>query len=178
MKEILFFALLFSSQTLFSQVLKSENGTVSFVSNAPLELIKGKSKQLRGVIEATKQEFAFSVEVKTFEGFNSPLQQEHFHENYLETKQFPSIFFTGKIIEKIDFQQDIKTTVRAKGYLTVHGVKQERIIKSELEIRKGKVFITSQFTVLLAEHHISIPKIVNQKIAEEIQVKVNIEFVK
>jgi polyisoprenoid-binding protein YceI len=178
MKEILFFLLFFSSQTLFSQILKSENGVVSFVSNAPLELIKGKSKQLRGMIDVTKQEFAFSVEVNSFQGFNSPLQQEHFHENYLETKKFPNITFTGKIIEKIDFQQDIKTTVRAKGYLTVHGVKQERIIKSELEIRKGKVFITSQFTILLAEHQISIPKIVNQKIAEEIQVKVNVEFSK
>lgn len=175
-KNLLLFVFFFIKGTLFSQILKSDNGAVSFTSNAPLEVIKGKSSQLKGVIDVAKQTFAFSVEVNSFKGFNSPLQQEHFHENYLETKIFPSIIFTGKIIEKIDFQQDIKTTVRAKGYLTVHGVKQERIIKSDLEIRKGKVFITTQFTVPLAEHQIAIPKIVNQKIAEEIQVKVNVEL--
>lgn len=178
MREGLTIVLILYKFLVIAQTYKTEKGSVSFLSDAPLELIKGKSNQLRGLIDVSKQEFAFSVETKSFQGFNSPLQKEHFHENYLEITKYPNITFIGKIIEKIDFQRDIVTTVRAKGYLTVHGIKQERIIKSELEIRKGKIYISSQFTVLLADHQITIPKIVNQKIAEEIKVSTTIELVK
>ena len=62
--------------------------------------------------------------------------------------------------------------MRAKGKLSIHGVEQERIIKSQLENKGGKLYITASFTVPIVEHDITIPKIVHQKIAEEIQVTI------
>ncbi len=148
------------------------NGTVILKSVATLELIQAKSDKLRGVIDTDKKTFAWSVDIKTFEGFNSPLQREHFNENYMESDHFPKASFLGKIIETIDFEAPGIQYVRAKGKLTLHGVEQERIIKSQLENKSGKLYIKSSFTVPVAEHNIGIPKIVHQKIAEEIQVTV------
>ena len=110
--------------------------------------------------------------MRSFEGFNGPLQKEHFNENYLESLKYPKATFAGKIIEKIDFQKDGTYPVRAKGKLSVHGVEQERIIKSSLEIKGDRLVVRSTFTVPLSDHAISIPKIVHQKIAEEIEVTV------
>ena len=157
-------------------LLHCDNGRVNFKSDAALEVIQAKSNKLHGVIDPANQTFAWAVELKTFEGFNSALQREHFKENYLETDEFPKAIFQGKIIEKIDFQKDGTYSVRAKGKLLIHGVEQERILNSQLVLKNGKAFIHSDFTVLLSDHNINIPRIVHQKIAEEIAVTVEAEL--
>lgn len=157
-------------------VFRCENARVSFMSDAPLEVISAKSSKLRGVIDTAKQTFAWSVDVRTFEGFNSPLQREHFNENYMESKKYPKASFSGKLIEKIDFRKNGTYTIRTKGQLNIHGVDQERIIKCLIEVLGNKIKVQSTFTVLLVDHNISIPKVVYQKIAEEIVVSVNAEL--
>lgn len=152
------------------------NGKISFVSKAALELIKASSNKLMGAIDPSNNTFGWSVDARSFEGFNSPLQQEHFNENYMEYTEYPRLSFTGKIIEKIDFQQNGKYTLRAKGKLVAHGVEQERIIRCELEVAGNKIRVHADFTVPLADHDIRIPKIVNQKIAEEVSVTVDAEL--
>lgn len=160
------------------EIFRCENGKVGFKSDAPLEVIQAKSSKLRGAIDSENQTFAWTVDVKTFEGFNSPLQREHFNENYMESKKYPKASFTGKIIEAIDFQKDGTYSIRAKGQLNIHGVEQERIIKSQLEVSGNKIKIQSTFGVPLSDHNITIPKIVYQKIAEEITITVDAELVK
>ncbi len=157
-------------------VFRCENGKVSFKSDAPLEVISAKSTRLRGAIDTAKQTYAWSVDIKTFEGFNSPLQREHFNENYMESKKYPKSSFAGKIIENIDFQKNGTYSVRTKGQLNIHGVEQERIIKTQVEVNGNKLRVQATFTVLLADHNITIPKVVYQKIAEEITVTVNAEL--
>ena len=156
-----------------SPVYVIKKGSVKFTSDAPLELIEAESKELKGLIDFGKETFAFTVASGSFEGFNSALQKEHFNENYMESKIFPRSSFSGKIIEKLDLSQDGDYTIRAKGKLVVHGVEQERIIKSGLKVRNGVVAIESVFTVPLQDHNITIPKVVYQKIAEEITVAIN-----
>ena len=92
-----------------------EKGHVSFTSEAPLEVIKANSKQLRGAMNLDENTFAFVVSTRSFEGFNSPLQKEHFNEKYLESDLYPNTTFTGKIIEKIDFSTPGEYKLRAKG---------------------------------------------------------------
>ncbi len=72
--------------------------------------------------------------------------------------------------------QDGVYSIRAKGILNIHGVEQERIIKVDLRISKEVIYANANFTVLLQDHNITIPRVVFQKIAEEIKVNVNIEF--
>ena len=155
-----------------SVVYRTSNGMIAFRSDAPLEIIKASSEKLFGLIDAGKRTFAFKIAVRTFEGFNSPLQQIHFNENYLETDKYADASFSGKIIEPIDFTKSGKSTIRAKGILKIHGIEQERIIKSEVTVNENKIHLQSFFTVQLSDHGIRIPKIVHEKIANEIKVNV------
>ncbi len=159
-----------------NKTLLADNGKVTFSSYAPLEVIKASSDKMRGAIDTAKNLFAFSVEVKTFKGFNGDLQREHFHENYLETDKFPTASFRGKFIEQVDFAVSGTYTVRAKGMLLMHGVQQERIIKGAITISPSGITIQAAFSVQLEDHNIRIPKIVNEKIAEEINVDILIAF--
>ncbi len=155
------------------QIYTGSDGTVVFVSEAPLETIKATSSTLKGAVDPSQNTFAFSVEIASFDGFNSTLQKTHFNENYLESSRYPTASFSGEIIEEVDWQAEQVYEVRAKGILKVHGVEQERIIKGTLTIAGDRIEIASEFTVLLSEHRISIPKIVAQKISKEINVVIS-----
>ena len=157
---------------------RTTEGTIHFKSDAPLELIEASSKELRGIINPKDHTFAFVIKIRTFQGFNSPLQREHFNENYMESLKYPDATFSGKIIENTDLSNPGTYTIRAKGKLNIHGVEQERIIKSEVVSGEGGLELSSTFTILLEEHNISIPKIVYQKIAEEIQVEIRATLLK
>ena len=152
-------------------------GNVSFTSDAPLELIEAASDELKGVLKTADRSFAFRVPMKSFEGFNSALQQTHFNENYIESNKYPYTTFEGKIIEEISFYNPGTYNIRGKGSFTCHGVKRERIIQCKVTIAENKISVTSDFTVLLEEHNIKIPSVVSQKIAEEIVVSVDVELV-
>lgn len=148
-------------------------GKISFRSEAPMELIKASSNSLVGLMDTVKKNFSFKVPISSFEGFNSRTQREHFNENYMQTEQYPEASFKGKLIEDIDFSKDGIYTVRAKGILNIHGVEKERILKSDLTIKNKIISLRSNFTVLLSDHNIPIPKVVHQKLANEIKVEVS-----
>ncbi|MEJ8757162.1 YceI family protein [Pontibacter sp. H259] len=155
------------------QLYRITEGKIHFKSDAPLELIEASSTKLKGLIKTEDQTFAFSVANESFEGFNSALQREHFNENYMESNRYPNCTFSGKIIEPVDFTKNGMYSVRAKGKLSVHGVDVERIIKSTITIKDGEIKVNSSFIVPLQEHNITIPKVVYQKIAEEINVEIS-----
>jgi hypothetical protein len=154
-------------------IYQTVNGIVSFRSEAPLELIRASSDQLIGFIDVGKKIFSFGIPLRSFQGFNSPLQREHFNENYMESDKYPEASFKGKIIEDQDLTINGTYELRAKGTLTIHGVSQERIIKSDVTINNKKITIKSNFSVLLSDHNIPIPKVVYQKLADEIKVEIN-----
>jgi hypothetical protein len=71
----------------------------------------------------------------------------------------------------------VSQKIRAKGTLEIHGIKKERIIDVIL-VKKGDIFkVESKFNIMLEEHAIRIPKVVHQKIAENIRVHVQGEMV-
>lgn len=156
-----------------SQLYLTTSGKISFRSDAPLEVIRASSTDLIGLIDITKGNFSFKIQVHSFQGFNSPLQKEHFNENYMESDKYPEASFKGKIIEDVDLSVDGTYQVRTKGILTIHNVPQERIIQSDVTVKKNIITVHSAFTVLLSDHNIPIPMVVNQKLANEIKVEVN-----
>ncbi len=158
-------------------IYKVSNGSIAFRSDAPLELIKASSNNLAGLFDTKAKKFAFRIKVNSFEGFNTDLQKEHFNENYMESNVFPYASFEGKIIEDIDYGKPGIYNIRAKGNLTVHGVVQERIIKVDLTVKEKSVAVKSNFTVLLADHNITIPKVVHEKLASEIKLEVKAELI-
>lgn len=157
-------------------VFRCDTGKVLLKSDAALEVIEAQSNKLRGAIDLSTNSFAWTVEIRSFEGFNNRLQREHFNENYMESDKFPKASFAGKIIEQVDLQVEGTYAVRAKGKITVHGIEQERIIKSQVVVKGKHIHVTSTFTVPLSDHNITIPRIVYQKIAEEITVTIDADL--
>lgn len=147
-------------------------GKIKFISDAPLEIIKAESDKMSGIVDPTENKFAFSVRLKSFQGFNSALQMEHFHENYMESNVYPTITYVGKLLDKPDLSKDGVYEVRSKGHFNIHGVQKERIIKNKITVSKGNIFLDSSFGILLADYNITIPRIVHKKIAEEIQITI------
>ena len=163
---------LISSFSVKSQLYISKNGKVNFVSEAPLEIIKASSTKLSGVLKTSDKSFVFSVSMKSFNGFNSPLQKIHFNENYIESDKYPAAKFKGKIVEDIDFNKSGKYKVRAKGKFFIHGKENPMTIRCNIEVLKGEIKVDSQFVVYLKDHNIQIPTIVNQKLSEKINVTI------
>lgn len=176
MKKLILFCLFTSGCTIavYSQgdIYRTSKGQISFRSDAPLEIITASSTEFKGIIDPAALTFGFTVPVATFRGFNNGLQQQHFYENYMETSKYPDATFTGKIIEHIDLTVPGTYNVRAKGQLDIHGHPQERIIKVTLVSDGNQIHAKTSFVVPLVDHQIEIPKIVNQKIAQEIKVDV------
>lgn len=172
---ILFFSLI-AAQSAAQSIYAVRNGNIKFYSDAPQELIKAYSGDLNGAVDFSKKTFIFRIGISSFEGFNSPLQREHFNENYMETNVFPLATFTGKIIESIDLSKNDSYRIRAKGKLKIHGIEQERIIPATVNVKDGKVFIHSDFTVWLADHKIKVPRVVNNKLSQEIHVEMSAEL--
>ncbi|MBK9733473.1 MAG: YceI family protein [Saprospiraceae bacterium] len=114
--------------------------------------------------------------MRSFNGFNSALQQEHFNENYLESDKFPTATYVGKLLDPIDLSKDASYQVRTKGIFTIHGVGMERILKHEITIKNKLLLLRSSFIISLEDYNISIPSIVNKKIAEEINVSLEAQL--
>jgi polyisoprenoid-binding protein YceI len=175
---ILIIVSVFTQGILLSQTLyESKGSVVSFTSSAPLENISATTTAMKGLLNTTTNSFAFTIEISSFRGFNSDLQREHFNENYMESDLYPKAIFEGKLIDKFNPEASSQK-VRAKGGLTIHGIKQERIIEIVIEKKGDSYIIRSDFDVPLKDHGIRIPKIVNQKISESIAVTVKSEMVR
>lgn len=155
---------------------KVTRSLVTFTSDAPLERIVAENNKVKGLLDHTARSFAIQVPMADFQGFNAPLQREHFNENYMVTSDFPHATFSGRIIESVDLRQPGTHTVRAKGELAIRGVKKERIIPCVLVVAEDGVRVTSSFEVALDEHAIRVPRVVQQKIASVVVVSVDVLF--
>lgn len=158
-------------------VYEVQSGAINFHSDAPQELIKASSERITGIFDANKKTFVFRIGIASFMGFNSPLQREHFNENYMESALFPQAVYQGKIIEDIDFTKDGSYNVRSKGKLTIHGVAQERIINANIVCKGSVISVRSDFVVPLADHEIKIPRVVYDKLAPDINVSVAVKLI-
>lgn len=157
-------------------LLRTNNAEINFVSEAPLELIKASSSNCQGILNTETGEFAFRIFIKSFDGFNNPMQREHFYENYMEVSLYPDATFAGKLIDPMDINNEEKQSHRAKGELKIHGVTKEKIIDVQLHKEDDSILFNASFEVPIIDHNIEIPNIVRQKIAEKIYVEVKGEL--
>ncbi|OYU94925.1 MAG: hypothetical protein CFE21_14700 [Bacteroidetes bacterium B1(2017)] len=177
----IFLNLLVCDRNLIGQIpslYELKNGKISFFSYAPQEIIKASSDKIKGLINPSQNTFAVSVENSSFGGFNSALQQEHFNERFIESNTYTFSSYSGKIIDKVDWLKDGTNKVRVKGKLIIHGISQERILPVVITIKNGQINVSASFKVFLSDYEINIPSIVNQKISEQIDVAVNVNFEK
>ena len=148
-----------------------KNTEISIFSSAPIEDIAAKTSSGQSVYNAATGDLVFSVAINTFK-FRKALMQEHFNSDYLESDKYPRATFKGKIQEHPDLTKDGTYQITAAGVLDVHNVKQNRTLPGTLTVKNGVITMKSEFMVKCVDHHIDIPKLVFQNIAETIKVNI------
>ncbi|OYU94918.1 MAG: hypothetical protein CFE21_14665 [Bacteroidetes bacterium B1(2017)] len=175
MKKLVLAALFGFSMALVSnaQMFSTSTGKVSFFSKTPMENIDAESNTVLAVLKADTKEMAIIITNTSFK-FQNGLMEEHFNEKYVESEKFPKSIFKGKINENIDLTKDGEYTVTVTGKLTIHGVEVDRTIPGKIIVKGGTIQLKSNFSVKNADHKIEIPTIVTSKIAEAIDVTVDL----
>jgi polyisoprenoid-binding protein YceI len=175
MKKMMIAAVLIcSSTTLFAQKYMTRTGKASFFSSTPLENIEAFNNEVAGVIDTKTGDVAFQVPIKSFK-FEKALMKEHFNENYMESDKYPKAEFKGKIADagSVNFSKDGTYNVKTNGKLTIHGVTKDVSLPGTVTVKGNTVTVNSKFSVKTADYNISIPKLVEGKIAKQIEVTVN-----
>ena len=155
-----------------AQTYKTTKGDASFFSSAPIEDIEAQSNKMVCKLNTANYSVAFGVSIRSFQ-FDSEKMREHFNENYMESGKYKLAKFIGQIQDTIDYTVDGIHEITVLGNLTIHGVTKERTVKGTVVIKDGKVQLKSSFDVKVGDHKVKIPKLMFQKIAEEVKVTID-----
>lgn len=151
------------------QMYMTRTGEASFFSKTSVEDIKAVNKQAYAIIDVTKKQIAVSLLMKGFE-FKKELMQTHFNENYVESDKFPKGVFLGTFTS----MQPLLTTginkVEVAGKLTIHGITKNVILPATFQFLNGSLVGDATFNVSPADYNISIPALVRDNIAKQVQV--------
>ncbi len=107
--------------------------------------------------------------------FRKELMQEHFNENYVESDRYPKSTFKGTFTGDVDPQKPGVYNVEAQGVITLHGVEKSINTPATIEITGDGLTGTARFNLLPQDFNITIPGIVRDKIAKQIDVQVKID---
>jgi hypothetical protein len=164
-------------QLVSAQKYITKNGHVWFYSSTPMEEIEAHNRQVVSSLDCSNGEVALVLLIKSFE-FKRALMQEHFNENYMESDKFPKANFKGKIdnLNKVDLKKDGTYTADVSGDLTMHGVTKHLNLKATVTVKGTTINSTSKFTIVPQDYGIKIPSVVENKIAKEIQVTVEMAY--
>lgn len=175
MKKLMIVAvILCSTGNLFAQKYMTRTGKVTFFSSTPMENIEAFNNEAASVLDSKNGEVVFQVPVKSFK-FEKALMQEHFNENYMESDKYPKAEFKGQIadISSVNFAKDGTYNVKAVGKMTMHGVTQNITVPGTIVVKGNTATMNAKFNVRTADYKINVPKVVEGKIAKEIEVTVN-----
>ena len=155
----------------------TRNGYIKFYSHAPMEDIEAHNRQVTSFLDTETGEMAFSVLMKSFE-FEKALMQEHFNENYVESDKYPKSTFKGKILnpDAVNFNKDGVYNVKVDGDMTIHGVTNKISTDGTVEVKAGKITAKSKFPIAIADYKISVPAVVRDNIAKDVEVTVEMQY--
>lgn len=174
---ILLSILLIFSIACSAQKYIAKNGHIWFYSHTPVEDIEAHNNQVVSILNAADGTVQFSLLVKSFQ-FKKALMQEHFNENYMESDKIPKAGFTGMITNQADihYNKDGSYPAQVTGDLTIHGVTRSISTIGTLTISGKTIHAKAKFILKPKDFDITIPAVVEQNIAKEIEVNVDITY--
>ena len=158
---ILVVALLIGGVT-YSQKMITRAGEIKFDATVPgaLDEVIGNNTTVSSLFDKTSGELVVQGMVKSFK-FKSPLMEEHFNENYLESDKLPKTSFKGKVV---GFNGK-SGSYDVEGDLTIHGVTNK--VKTKMSVTSdGGILISGSFTIKLADYKIDVPALAKKTLAE------------
>lgn len=169
---------------------KEKRDSVSFNSDAPIEVIVGHTSDIKGEVivdesldlSKTPISARFDVPLASIDT-GIPLRNEHMRDNFLETAKYPNATFKLSKIGPGVLKPGQKLTVKAEGEFTVHGVTVKKQVPVDIYYVKkcadqlkmpgcDLLQIKAKFAVGLDDHKIKRPEAVFQKLASTVYVTV------
>ncbi|HNP32523.1 MAG TPA: YceI family protein [Flavobacterium sp.] len=171
--SILFFVLLAGS-TVFSQKMITRSGEIKFDATVPgaMDEVIGTNKTVSAIFDKSTGEIVVLGLVKSFK-FKSPLMEEHFNENYMESDKLPKTNFKGKLLN-----YDGKAgNYDVEGDLTIHGVTNKIKAKVAITNDGDKVTVSGTFSIKLSDYKLEVPALAKKTLAEtaKIALKLSLE---
>lgn len=148
---------------------------VSFFSSAPIEDIEAATENGVSAMNRQTGEIYFKIPIRSFE-FPNGLMQEHFNENFLESDKFPYSTFKGRVLSPAELTTNGRYDATVEGELSIHGITKPYRETGTIEVEDGQIRLRAKFKVRLADHRISIPKILFRNIAEVVTVSVAAKY--
>lgn len=175
MKKIALLTLsFFVGNAIYAQKMMTRSGVIKFEASMPaFEEIAGTNNTVSCILDLQTGDFVALGLIKAFK-FKSPLMEEHFNENYMESTKLPKSTFKGKILNLVASKiTATKSTYDLEGDLTIHGVTKKIKTKINLVLNAGKITATSIIMIKPQDYGIEIPNLVKSKIAENVKVSIN-----
>jgi len=161
------------STVAFSQKMMTRSGEIKFDATVPgaMDPVVGTSTTVSSIFDKATGDFVVQGMVKSFK-FKSPLMEEHFNENYMESDKLPKTSFKGKVLN-----YDGKTgTYDVEGDLTIHGVTNKVKTKVTISNANGKLSIVGNFVVKLKDYKIDVPAMAKKTLAETAKISIKLEL--
>lgn len=178
---VLFFVLLggVASKLTAQEKYLDKSGIIIFEASEKLfEEVKATNESATVILNTETNEIASLALMKGFR-FKNSLMEEHFNENYIESEDYPKATFRGKLSDfNANDLNENSTEVSVDGVLELHGKKKQ--ISTKLNVHKvGNIIsMTGEFIVTPGDFDIEIPNIVRNKIAKEVNVKLDFKLEK
>lgn len=176
-KVIVLLPLLFIGYVAFGQKYMTKNGYIGFFSHTSMEDIKGDNNQVASVLDSSTGDLVFQVLMKSFH-FDRALMEEHFNENYVESEKYPKASFTGKIttLSTVNFSKNGIYDVTVDGDMLIHGTTKKISSKGTIEVTADGISASSKFNINPEDYGITIPNLVREKIAKDLEITVNVKL--
>lgn len=161
----------------YGQKLYTKTGSITFESNAEMELIGAQNDKVSCVIDQESGKMQWACLIKAFK-FEKALMQEHFNENYMESEKYPKAVFTGAItnLNDLNWNTPGEYLIEVSGNLEIHGVKQNVKLPAKVEVMEDGTKVSSSFFVQTDDYDIEIPAVVRENIAKKIAVSVSADL--
>jgi len=178
-KTSLFLALVLSASALFAQKKTTTSATINFDATTSLDALpKAENKTAIAALDTKTGDVAFEVAIKNF-AFSNPRIQDHFNNaGWMDSDQFPTANFKGKItnLSAVDFSKDGTYTADVEGNLTIHGVTNPVKTKAAIKVDGNKISSKSEFAIKLEDYKVNGSAISAGKVAKEPTISVSADF--
>jgi hypothetical protein len=156
----------------FSQKMMTRSGEIKFDATVPgaMDPVVAVSNTVSSIFDKTSGDLVVQGLVKSFK-FKSPLMEEHYNENYMESDKFPKTSFKGKVVG-----YDGKSgTYDVEGDLTIHGAINK--VKTKMAVATGaKTSISGTFVVKLSDYKLEVPAMAKKTLAETAKIAIKLEL--
>lgn len=155
----------------------TRNGHIYFVSKTDAIDIDANNYQVASFFDINSGKLQFAVLIKSFE-FTLATAKEHFSEEYMESDKYPKATFKGEVVNfsTLNITKDSTLFVTVKGEITIKGITKAIEVTGQIIIQNKRINATSEFKLSISDFGIKVPKLVEHRVANQILVKVDMNF--